>query len=203
MIISRIDMRILILFFICGFCRVLFAGPDDVRQSFSLHDTRVNFTVPADWAVYLQNTDNDGDAVIFQVKNPADEGTPDSANVVIKTYRDTNLSVEDVANFRSSYITKQPGGVLLKRQDGEEQNTDIFYQYTLHQGPTVYIGFDRIARRGDVLVHIIASWPVLEQTSEQWSATWIAETSWLFMNLSIDGQPIVITSTIREAEDNN
>jgi hypothetical protein len=47
---------------------------------------RVQFSVPSDWAVISSKRESVKSAFIFQIKNPADEGTPDSTNLAVISY---------------------------------------------------------------------------------------------------------------------
>lgn len=44
---------------------------------------RIQFSVPADWVVIDSRSDAATTVFAFQIKNPADEGTPDSTNLAI------------------------------------------------------------------------------------------------------------------------
>jgi hypothetical protein len=79
-------------------------------QAFSIYDNQVTFDVPADWVVIQKDSNANVDVVVFQVKNPADEGTPDSTNVAVLVYKDKKVTVEDIAASSMNRIKGYPGG---------------------------------------------------------------------------------------------
>jgi hypothetical protein len=65
----------------------------------------VTYTVPGEWKVLDMQTKAPKTAAVFQIKNPADEGTPDSTNVSILTFEMN--SPEATATF-DKMVSKQP-----------------------------------------------------------------------------------------------
>ena len=67
----------------------------DVEMKVVTPDGYVSFTVASDWKVLAMKTDLPVTASIFQLPNPADEGTPDSTNLVISIYDPKNPKGKD------------------------------------------------------------------------------------------------------------
>ena len=55
------------------------------KTDYTLNAGAVHFHVPGNWTAIMEKADGDPQAVIFQVPDPATQGTEDTASVTIKT----------------------------------------------------------------------------------------------------------------------
>src|SRR5689334_22464529 len=62
-----------------------FAAAAETPGEFALNSGLVKFTAPAAWPVIMQKTEGNPQAVAFQVKDPAEEGTGEATRVTVTT----------------------------------------------------------------------------------------------------------------------
>jgi len=55
------------------------------KTDYTLNAGSVHFHVPGNWTAIMEKSDGDPQAVIFQVPDPATQGTEDTASVTVKT----------------------------------------------------------------------------------------------------------------------
>src|SRR4029079_4707226 len=118
---------------------VVLAAGAAADQNHVLAKDRVVFAVDSSW---VKVGGRDDRTVVFQVPNPADEGTPDSANVAVSVV--TNAS----RPFEASVERVSASGVVVTRLPRLQNAHDVFLLSSGRQGATAYILVDRLARRG-------------------------------------------------------
>ena len=173
-------------------CAAVGCGPPLLKLSAG----RVAFEQPDDWRTFSRRTGEAGEFVCFQIPNPADVGTPDSANVSVSTLSQDGVTLEEFAGYRIAPVTNEPGGIVLETIDGPNPTTDRFVLMRAHQNETAYVIADRFAKRGTFFVHIRAAWPILEGTTEAWQTSFVRHVNQIFSGLLVDGKPIVAVGGI-------
>jgi hypothetical protein len=116
----------------------------------------VQFTVGGDWKVLSMDTKTPVRVALFQIPNPADEGTTDSTNASVILYEVDSPQ----ASARFDRIRRKYGKGMKSRIGAWEVFKNDFKQHT-----TNYSG--RIAFRdiADVHVSVVFAWPHLSKNS--------------------------------------
>jgi hypothetical protein len=160
------------------------------QRTIELPQGKARFAVPADWVDFASKSGGDFAATVFQVKNPADEGTPHSANCGVSVRVDRATSAGDFANAWIAWRQEAAGATLLSRFDKGAPLSDVFAFYRWQQESVPYVAVDRYSKRGDVLVQISVAWPLLPATTAEWSKKMIDDTNRLLSDLTISGEPL-------------
>jgi hypothetical protein len=142
------------------------AAAAETPGEFSLNSGLVKFTAPASWPVIMQKTEGNPQAVAFQVKNPAEEGTGEATRVSVNT-----KLLDDPGNFQMLVNADVNKGKQMsdyeKRDDGVDASVLRFFA---RDGKTRYEFRETWYLNGHVLVHIRCARPMLEKTTAQWTA---------------------------------
>ena len=147
----------------------------------------VRFVPPSTWQVINHSETRENETVVFQVPNPADEDTPDSANAGISVSSATEQALADFANNWIAHRVSQNGGALLERYEAGHPTADVFAFYRWQQGATPYVAADRFSKRGKFLVQISVAWPILSKSSVAWSREMIAEANRVLSQVEVNG----------------
>jgi hypothetical protein len=133
------------------------------RVVFSIY-ARVQFSVPPDWLVISSKSDAVSTVFAFQIPNPAEEGTPDSTNLVI------------VASD-----LKQPGAktAFEKKASNPDQRAQkrklvdhwLCNSFSATQGSTDYEIWDCFRTVTDCGVYVQAAWPHLPKNPQEYDKT--------------------------------
>ncbi len=125
---------------------------------------RIQFSVPSDWRVISSKSDAMNTVFAFQIPNPAEEGTPDSTNLVI------------VASD-----LKQPGAKIAfeKKASSPEQKAQKkklvdhwgCSNFSAMQGSTEYEIWDCFRTVTDCGVYVRAAWPHLPKNPSEYNKT--------------------------------
>ncbi len=133
------------------------------RVVFSIY-ARIQFSVPSDWLVISSKSDAVNTVFAFQIPNRAEEGTPDSTNLVI------------VASD-----LKQPGAktAFEKKASNPEQKAQKrklvdhwgCSSFSAAQGSTEYEIWDCFRTVTDCGVYVRAAWPHLPKNPSEYDKT--------------------------------
>jgi hypothetical protein len=123
----------------------------------------VTYTVGGKWKVLSMQTKAPKTSAIFQIKNPADEGTPESTNFCILTFetdsRDATATFEKiVARRRAEKSTR-----------GEHGAWEVFSRNAM-RGKTPYQARDAVRDIPGAHVLITFAWPRLPRNPPQYDA---------------------------------
>ncbi|MBL0726088.1 hypothetical protein [Piscinibacter sp. HJYY11] len=114
----------------------------------------VRFNVPDDWQVLKAQTKPPVAAIVFQIANPADSGTPHSTNVIVSLFAmDTEQGKAAMSEVGKQYGPAVP---TVRTQDGWTTHS----QTTEQQGAR-YNVVDAVRKAADVTVSIRFAWPAL------------------------------------------
>jgi hypothetical protein len=160
----------------------------DERPPYRLLGDRVGLIVGSDW-VNIRQLER---VVAFQVPNPADEGTPHSANVAVVVHPEVTGSFENRVREASAGVS------VIVRLPETASDRDALLLSRGQQGSTPYIVVDRVARRAGLDVHVRAAWPILEATTQDWHLRFFSEVNRLMSELTVDGSSIGSMGTIVE-----
>jgi hypothetical protein len=175
----------------------LVLAQNPTSRAVTLDGGLVTAQIPSTWVEISRTRHAQGEVVAFQIPNPADEGTPDSANAVIFTRHDAALTMDHFVAALRDPIVKLPGSAVIESAVGSDPSSDRFLFLRARQGTTPYAMADRYARRGEVFLHIRVSWPLLERATRSWTEEIVHSTNQLFSNLQFKGKPLGHVSELR------
>jgi hypothetical protein len=141
------------------------AAAAETPGEFSLNSGLVKFTAPPAWPVIMQKIEGNPQAVAFQVKDPADEGTGEATRVTV-----TTKLLDDTSLFQGLVNADVNKGKQMpeyeKRDDGVDASVLRFFA---RNGKTRYEFRETWYLNGHVLVHIRCARPMLDKTTAQWT----------------------------------
>ena len=169
--------RLVILF---GFsCMPLLCSASDLVD-LSVITTKgyVTYTVGGDWKVLSTQTKAPKTAAVFQIKNPADEGTQDSTNFCILTFETNSAdATETFQKMRAKLRVDTPS----PRKHGAWQ----VFSHDAMQGKTLYHVRDAARDVPGAHVLLILAWPQLSRNPPRYDGE--METTFLRLLDSVKG----------------
>jgi len=127
--------------------------PAEDKVDFSIVG-RIQFTVPGEWKVIASKSNASRTTFAFQISNPADEGTPDSTNLVLIAY---NLSEPpEKQSFEEKRSLRGPSAADQKLVDNWDCSA-----FSAKQGHTSYVVWDCTRTVGQTGVYVRLAWPQL------------------------------------------
>lgn len=115
---------------------------------------RVQFSVPGDWVVIASKSGGTRTTFAFQIKNPADEGTPDSTNLAVNSYYLKDHNAKDAFDKRRS--SQDPKAHTKELTDNWECST-----FSALQDTTSYEDWDCFRTINECGVFVRMAWPHL------------------------------------------
>lgn len=145
--------------------------------------SRLSVAVPQAWVrLRLSDSDRDREA-IFQIPDPADEGTPDSTNIKVSVPQ-----WKDVASGGDAVVARlasEPGGAIMSDKTSAKGRRVVLSR--AQQGTTPYLVVDIMSAARDVIVWARAAWPLLEKGSPEWSDTVLKDFKGMAKSITVDG----------------
>ena len=132
---------------------------------FSLNEGIVKFTAPPAWPVIMQKTEGNPQAVAFQVKDPADDGTGEATRVTVST-----KLLDDTSNFQALVNADVDKGKQMPDYEKRDSNDATVLRFVARNGKARYEYRDTWYLNGHVMVHVRCVRPLLEKTTAQWTA---------------------------------
>jgi len=132
---------------------------------FSLNQGIVKFTAPPAWPVIMQKTEGNPQAVAFQVKDPADEGTGEATRVTVGT-----KLLDDTSNFQALVNADVDKGKQMPDYEKRDSSDATVLHFVARNGKTRYEYRDTWYLNGHIMVHVRCARPMLEKTTPQWAA---------------------------------
>ena len=163
---------------------------EPLSHQYSIHNDRVQFSVPVHWVEMGDTVKEDRHLTLFQIPNPADEGTPHSANALVSVYHEEELTLQGFSDFWIDRILNEPGSLFLHKDESGNPVQSVFAVFRTTQESTAYIVADKYARRQDLLIHIRISWPFLSETTKAWEESMVNDSNALFSNILVDGEAL-------------
>ena len=138
------------------------------RSDYALNDGKVRFRVPATWSAIMEKSDGNPQAIVFQVVDPAAQGTEDAATITVKTRQ-----LKSPGDFAEAVQNEL---ALSKAQTGYESDAQAgdsgVHRYFVMRGKTRYAIRDRFVLIGTVAAQVRCQRPLLDATSREWTAAW-------------------------------
>jgi len=125
---------------------------------------RIQFSVPSDWVVIASKSDPTLTLFAFQIKNAADEGTPDSTNLVIISYYLKDHGAK--AAFEEKLSDQKQ-----KAQKKESVNNWSCGSFSAMQGSTRYQDWDCTWKGNECGVFVRVAWPELPKNPPDYDKT--------------------------------
>ena len=167
---------------------VSMSGSAGEKTRISLLADRVTFSVPTSWVELPRQTTEQSDIIGFQILNPADEGSSDSANAVVVALQ--NEPPLDLSGFSGPILAKlqnYPGTVIVNDHTGESGVRTVLSRS--QQGDTPYVVLDQFAVRADVRLHFRVAYPLLE-SAPGWSEQLMDHINETTQSLAIDDSAV-------------
>jgi hypothetical protein len=133
------------------------------RVVFSIY-ARIQFSVPSDWLVISSKSDAVNTVFAFQISNPAEEGTPDSTNLVIVASDLKQPGAKTAFEKKAS----NPEQKAQKRKLADHWGCSSF---SATQGSTEYKIWDCFRTVTDCGVYVRAAWPHLPKNAPEYDRT--------------------------------
>lgn len=144
------------------------AAGAQTTNDFALNDGKIRFSVPGTWTAIMEKSDGNPQAIVFQVPDPATQGTEDAATITVKTRQ--LKSPDDFAEAVQNELS------LSKAQTGYESQPagadSSVHRYFVLRGKTRYEVRDRFVMIGTIAAQVRCQRPLLDATSRDWSAAW-------------------------------
>jgi hypothetical protein len=133
------------------------------RVVFSIY-ARIQFSVPSDWLVISSKSDSVNTVFAFQIPNSAEEGTPDSTNLVIVASDLKQPGAKTAFEKKAS----NPEQKAQKRKLADHWGCSSF---SATQGSTEYEIWDCFRTVTDCGVYVRAAWPHLPKNPPEYDKT--------------------------------
>ena len=135
------------------------------KTDYTLNAGAVHFHVPGNWTAIMEKADGDPQAVIFQVPDPATQGTEDTASVTIKTR--SLKSGDDFQGFVTDEFERSKGQAGYEADSANKDST--VHRYFVTRGKTRYLVRDSYQLSGNVAIEVRCQRPLLDATPKDWS----------------------------------
>jgi hypothetical protein len=135
------------------------------KTDYTLNEGQVHFHVPPDWTAIMEKSDGDPQAVVFQVPDPATQGSEDTASVTIKT-----RSLKASADFQG-FVTdefERAKGQAGYETDSSNKDSSV-HRYFVTRSKTRYLVRDAYQLNGNVAIEVRCQRPLLDGTPPEWN----------------------------------
>jgi hypothetical protein len=135
------------------------------KTDYTLNAGQVHFRVPPDWTAIMEKADGDPQAVVFQVPDPATQGSEDTASVTIKT-----RSLKASADFQG-FVTdefERAKGQAGYETDASNKDSSV-HRYFVSRSKTRYLVRDAYQLDGSVAIEVRCQRPLLDGTPAEWN----------------------------------
>lgn len=152
---------------------------DAGKTDYTLYEHIVKFKAPSDWNVIMEKKDGNPQFIAFQVKDPADPGNNEIAQVTIsaKLMHDSTFFQQQV-DAATDKAKQLPG--FEQVSEGVEPTVMRYYAMNLN---TRYEYRETFYLASHLFLHIRCSRPLLKDTSAAWTDTWNKECANLMASL--------------------
>lgn len=138
-------------------------GSQDIQFTIVTKKGYVRFVTGNRWSVLSMQSKAPITVAAFQIKNPADEGTPNSSNLLLSL-----LSPGTKQSDKALEVIGRPYGDA-KVQTSKNGGWTIYRQQS-HQGATLYTILDAKKPVADVIATVRLAWPKLDKVSAKYEA---------------------------------
>jgi hypothetical protein len=150
---------------------------------------RLHLTVPSGWVDLQRQARETSDIIAFQIPNPADAGTTDSANVSVAA--NWSLGERNIERFSEgplASLRQKPGTVVVNDVNSTDGSRTVLSRS--QQGSTPYLVIDTFGFGGGAHVWCRAAYPLLEGTAEQWNSDVVRDFNALVASINVDGKAV-------------
>jgi len=135
------------------------------KTDYTLNGGAVHFHVPGDWTAIMEKSDGDPQAVIFQVPDPATQGTEDTASVTIKTR--SMKSGDDFQSFVTEAFERAKGQGGYENDSANKDSS--VHRYYVTRNKVRYLVRDAYQMNGNVGIEVRCQRPLLDATPKEWN----------------------------------
>ena len=135
------------------------------KTDYTLNGGSVHFHVPGDWTAIMEKSDGDPQAVIFQVPDPATQGTEDTASVTIKTR--AMKSGDDFQGFVTDAFERAKGQSGYENDSANKDSST--HRYFVTRNKVRYLVRDAYQMNGNVGIEVRCQRPLLDATPKEWN----------------------------------
>ena len=147
------------------FAFVSLAALAQAKTDYALNAGQVHFHVPPDWTAIMEKADGDPQAVIFQVPDPATQGTEDTASVTIKTR--ALKSGDDFQSFVTDAFERAKGQGGYENDSTNKESS--VHRYFVTRNKVRYLVRDSYQMNGNIGIEVRCQRPVLDATPKEWN----------------------------------
>jgi hypothetical protein len=152
-------------------------------NAISVVGERLSVLMPQGWVRVPVNGPDADRVVIFQIPNPADEGTPDSANALVTVAKWSD--VKSGGDILAAAINKGPGGMIVSDLTSDDGRRVILARR--QQDKTPYLEGDLIRPVNGLMVLCTMSYPLLAKSTEDWNAAMLRDFKVMASSVRVDG----------------
>ena len=155
-------------------------------QSFALLRGRLTFTAPAYWGAGGPTAAGSAEGVIFCIPNPASEGTPEAANVVVQVVSSSSpANLKAFSDSQLALLGQVASATVLL--DSTAGGTIRIVARRSQQDATVFNLNDLFAVSGRTVVHCFIAIPNTERIPQEWYRQVAEEISGMLATIRLDG----------------
>ena len=149
------------------------------KTDYTLYEHIVKFKAPSDWNVIMEKNDGNPQFIAFQVKDPADPGNNEIAQVTIsaKLMHDSSFFQQQV-DAATDKAKQLPG--FEQVHEGVEPTVMRYYAMNLN---TRYEYRETFYLVSHLFLHVRCSRPLLKETSAAWTDAWNKDCAELMASL--------------------
>ena len=149
------------------------------KADYTLYEHILKFKVPADWNVIMEKNDGNPQFIAFQVKDPADAGNNEIAQVVVraKLMHDSTFFQQQV-DAATDKAKQLPG--FEQVTEGVEPTVMRYYAMN---GKTRYEYRETFYLMSHLFVNVRCSRPLLKETTQAWTDAWNKDCAELMTTL--------------------
>ena len=148
---------------------------------------RASLVSPAGWVLLTVDGIESTATVVFQIKNPADEGTPDSANVKVDMLESFG-GVAVAGNEIVARLKKEPGTAVASDTTDDGGVRVILTRAQGESAP--YVIIDVLVGRANLGVWCRAAYPLLDTTTREWHEAMLREFKKLVGSVHLDNEVV-------------
>ncbi|MEO7065201.1 MAG: hypothetical protein ABI082_15670 [Dokdonella sp.] len=135
------------------------------KTDYTLNSGQVNFHVPPTWSAIMEKSDGNPQAVVFQIPDPATQGSEATASVTVKTRQ-----LKSAAEFPGTVANEFEHAKTQSGYENDASNTNkAVHQYFVLQGKIRYLVRDGFAQAGMISVQVHCLRPLLPANTPAWN----------------------------------
>lgn len=138
------------------------------KSDYTLYEHIVKFKAPSDWNVIMEKKDGNPQFMAFQVKDPADPGNNEIAQVTINA-----RLMHDSTFFQQQVDAATDKAKALPGFEQVSEGVDpTVMRYYAMNGKTRYEYRETFYLMSHLFLHVRCSRPMLKETTQAWTDSW-------------------------------